>query len=508
VSPAFIEGIGVASNMVDKLNHMIDIVNHIFATTINVSAPHSSATGRSNDMSDSLRASDIAYHIHSQTNLSVHEQVGPVVMERGEGIYTWDTNGKRYLDAMSGMWSASLGYSESRLEQAALKQMKQLPYHQNFAHRSTEPAILLAERLIELAPVPMSKVLFACSGSEALDTAIKLAWYYWSAKGQPQRRKIISRNRAYHGTTIASASLTGLGHLHQDFGLPLPGFLHVTCPHYYREGQTGETEEAFSTRLADELEALIQREGPDTIAAFFAEPVMGTGGVITPPAGYFEKIQAVLKRHDVLLVADEVINGFGRTGNWWGCQTYGVKPDMLTCAKALSASYMPISALLISEPIFQAMKNQSEKIGVFGHGFTYGGHPIAAAVALECLNIYQERQLPAHAAKVGERLGAGLRKLADHPLVGEVRGAGLMWGVELVANKADKTPFPREWKVGLLASQQTEANGVTARALNDSVVFAPPLIITEAEVDEVLEAFAKGLDAALDILRSQSRFDG
>lgn len=458
-------------------------------------------------MTTPLHAADIAFHIHSQTNLSVHEQVGPTVMVRGEGIYTWDDQGKRYLDAMSGMWSAALGYSEERLAQAALRQMQALPYHQNFAHRSTEPAIQLAERLIQLAPVPMSKVLFACSGSEANDTAIKLAWYYWSAVGQPQRRKIIARNRAYHGTTIASASLTGLPHLHQDFGLPLPGFLHVTCPHYYREGLPGESEEAFSTRLAAELESLIEREGADTIAAFFAEPLMGTGGVITPPAGYFEKIQAVLKRHGILLVADEVICGFGRTGNWWGSQTFGLQPDMLTCAKALSASYLPISALMISEGIYQAMRSQSEKIGVFGHGFTYGGHPVPAAVALECLNIYEERRLPEHAARVGARLGAGLRRLAEHPLVGEVRGEGLMWGVELVADKATKAAFPREWKVGLAASQQTEANGVTARSLNDSVVFAPPLIISEGEVDLVLEAFAKGLDATLDKLVAQSRFN-
>ncbi|MHA6195122.1 aspartate aminotransferase family protein [Pseudomonas wadenswilerensis] len=458
-------------------------------------------------MTSPLHAADIAFHIHSQTNLSLHEQVGPTVMVRGEGIYTWDDQGKRYLDAMSGMWSAALGYSEERLVQAALKQMQELPYHQNFAHRATQPAIQLAERLIERAPVPMSKVLFACSGSEANDTAIKLAWYYWSAVGQPQRRKIISRNRAYHGTTVASASLTGLPHLHQDFGLPLPGFLHVTCPHYYREGLPGESEEAFSTRLATELENLIQREGADTIAAFFAEPLMGTGGVITPPAGYFAKIQAVLKRHGILLVADEVICGFGRTGQWWGSQTFGLQPDMLTCAKALSASYLPISALMISEGIYQAMRSQSEKIGVFGHGYTYGGHPVPAAVALECLNIYEERRLPEHAQHVGERIGAGLRQLADHPLVGEVRGAGLMWGVELVADKATKAAFPREWKVGLEASRQTEAHGVTARSLNDSVVFAPPLIIDEAEIDLVLAAFSQGLDATLDKLVAQGRFN-
>nr|WP_294865210.1 aspartate aminotransferase family protein [uncultured Pseudogulbenkiania sp.] len=454
-------------------------------------------------MSSSIHSRDIAYHIHSQTNLALHERVGPTVMVRGEGVYTWDDAGKQYLDAMSGMWSASLGYSEPRLAEAAMRQFQKLPYHQNFAHRSTEPATELAERLIQLAPVPMSKVVFACSGSEANDTAMKLVWYYWHSKGQPSRRKILSRNRAYHGTSVASASLTGLPHLHRDFGLPIPNVLHLTCPHYYREGLPGETEEQFSERLAQELEDTILREGPENIGAFFAEPVMGTGGVITPPVGYFEKVQSILQRYDILFVADEVICGFGRTGSWWGSQTCGLKPDMLTCAKALSASYLPISALLVSEKVYEAMRAQSEKIGTFGHGYTYGGHPVPAAVALETLRIYEERALPQHAKAMGDLLGAGLHQLADHPLVGEVRGVGLMWAIEVVRDKNTKQAFDPALKVGLEVSKRAEAHGVVIRALGDSIVTAPPLIINPDEVSLIVNAYRTALDEVLVWLANQ-----
>jgi len=445
---------------------------------------------------NSLHARDIAYHLHPQTNPMRHEAIGPVIMTRGEGVYVFDDAGKRYLDAMSGMWSASLGFSDKRLTAAATRQLEVLPYYQTFAHRSTEPASELAEALIRLAPVPMSKVLFQSSGSEANDTAIKLVWYFGHATGRPGKRKIISRNRAYHGTTIASASLTGLPHLHNYFNLPLDGFLHVTTPHYYRNGLPGESEEAFSTRLAAELEDLILHEGADTVAAFFAEPVMGTGGVVPPPATYFAKVQEVLRRHDVLFVADEVICGFGRTGNWWGSQTYDLKPDMITCAKALSASYMPISALLISERIYEAMKVLGNKVGVFGHGFTYGGHPVAAAVALETLRIYQEDRLIEHAASMGQLLQLGLQRYADHPLVGEVRGAGLMAGVELVRDKSTKAAFAADMKVPAEVQRFAQDEGLIVRALADTIVFAPPLITTEAEVGLIVERFGRALDKA------------
>jgi 4-aminobutyrate---pyruvate transaminase len=453
---------------------------------------------------NSLEARDIAAHLHPQTNLRLHEQVGPLMMVRGEGVRVVDDTGRRYLDAMSGMWSASLGFSNARLAAAAARQFADLPYYQTFAHRSTPPAVELAETLLRLAPVPMSKVLFQCSGSEANDTAIKLAWYYAHATGRPEKRKLISRRRAYHGTTIGSASLTGLPHLHSRFNLPLDGFLHLTCPHPYREALPGETDDAFSARLAAELEELIAREGADTIAAFFAEPVMGTGGVIPPPAGYFERIQPILRRHDILFVADEVICGFGRTGAWWGCDVYGLQPDILTCAKALSASYMPISALMVSERVYEAMKRNSDAVGVFGHGFTYGGHPVAAAVALETLRIYEEEELMPHAARTGARLQTGLSHFADHPLVGEVRGVGMMAGLELVRDKAGRTPFPAEWRLPAEVQRLAQERGLIIRALGDAVVLAPPLVCTEADIDEAVATLGAALDAAAEWAAAQA----
>jgi 4-aminobutyrate--pyruvate transaminase len=450
-----------------------------------------------------MHARDIAYHIHSQTNLALHETVGPTIMVRGDGVFVYDDAGNKYLEAMAGLWSAALGFSEKRLAEAAMRQFEKLPYYQNFAHRATEPAIELAEKLIQRAPVPMSKVVFQSSGSEANDTAIKLVWYYWHGLDKPAKNKIISRQRAYHGTTVASGSLTGLPHIHRDFRIPLPGFIHVTCPHHYRNALPGETEEAFSIRLADELEQVILREGPETVAAFFAEPVMGTGGVLTPPAGYFDKIQKVLRRHDVLLVVDEVITGFGRTGNWWGSQTYDIVPDLLTTAKALSASYLPISAVLVNERVYQVMRSQSEKIGTFGHGYTYGGHPIAASVALEAIRIYEERDIVVHAREVGARLQKRLRQLEQHPLVGEVRGVGLIAGVEVVRDKETREAFDPKLKVGAEVSRRAQEHGLVVRALGDSLVFTPPLIITEPQIDMIADRFAKALDDTLPWLQTE-----
>ena len=455
-------------------------------------------TRRNNVSYNSLRMRDISTQIHPQTNLALHETVGPTIMARGEGAYVYDDDGKRYIEGMSGLWCAALGMSEKRLVDAAVKQLNTLPYYQNFAHRSTEPAIELSERLLRIAPVPMSKVLFQSSGSEANDTAVKLAWYYFHGTGRPEKRKIIARKRGYHGTSIASASITGLPHLHRDFNLPLDGFLHVTCPHFYREGQPGETEEQFATRLAEELDALIVAEGPETVAAFFAEPAMGTGGVVLPPATYFEKIQAVLRKHDVLLIADEVITGFGRTGEWWGSQTYGLEPDMITCAKALTSAYMPLSAILVSERIYQGMRDESVKIGVFGHGYTYGAHPVACAVGVEALRIYEEDGIIAGVKRLGERMGAGMHTLADHPLVGEVRGIGLMWGVELVRNKATREAFPPEMQFGLDVQARAFEKGLVCRSLGTAIAFAPPLISTEEQIDEIVHIFRGALDSALD----------
>jgi 4-aminobutyrate--pyruvate transaminase len=453
---------------------------------------------------NAVHATDIRYALHPYTNLSAHQQLGPMVIARGEGVYVYDDAGNRYLEGLGGLFCASLGFSESRLADAADRQMRTLPFYHAFGHKANEPAIRLAEKLIDMAPGNMSKVFFANSGSEANDTAIKLIWYYNNAKGRPQKKKIISRARAYHGVTVATASLTGLPNNHRDFDLPIASILHTDCPHYYRYGRPGESEEAFATRCAESLDALIQAEGADTVAAFFAEPLMASGGVIVPPATYFEKIQAVLRKHEVLLVADEVICGFGRTGNMFGCETYGMQPDMIALAKQLSAGYLPISALLVNDDIYQAMVDESRKIGTFSHGFTYSGHPVAAAVALETLRIYEDDRILDHVRRVTPYFQRRLARLAGHPLVGEARGAGLIGAAELVADKATKAPFPSEMGVAARVGEYALKHGVITRALGDTVNFCPPLIITEAQIDELFDGIGRALDdaqASLDAMR-------
>src|SRR5271154_1208457 len=384
---------------------------------------------------------DIAASLHPYTNLKLHETQGPHVITEGDGVFVRDENGKSYLEALSGLWCVSLGFSEKRLAEAAYRQMLKLPYYHTFSHKAHEVGIELAEKLLSIAPVPMSKVFFVNSGSEANDTVVKLVWYYNNALGRPQKKKILARMKGYHGVTVASGSLTGLPNNHRAFDLPIAKILHIDCPHWYRFAKAGESEEAFSSRLAESLEQRILSEGPETVAALIGEPILGAGGVLLPPATYWEKIQAVLKKYDVLLIADEVICGFGRTGEMWGSTAFGLKPDIITCAKALSAAYMPIGALMVSEAIYAAMVKQSEKIGVFSHGFTFGGHPVSAAVALETLRIYEEDGILSHVRRMSPLMQAGLRRFADHPLVGEVRGIGLIGAVELVADKTTKAPF-------------------------------------------------------------------
>jgi 4-aminobutyrate--pyruvate transaminase len=447
------------------------------------------------DRGNSAASRDIAFHVHGYTNLKKHEERGPLIITGGSGIRVTDDTGKSYIEGLAGLWCTSLGFQEDRLIEAATRAMKTLPYYHGFAHKTADVTIDLAEKLISIAPVPMSKVLFANSGSEANDLAVKLIWYYNNALGRPEKKKIISRLRGYHGITVASGSLTGLPLMHRDFDLPIEGILHTDCPHYYRGAEDGETEEDFATRCAENLESMIIDEGPDTVAAFFAEPVMGAGGVIVPPPTYFEKIQAVLKKYDVLMVADEVICGFGRTANMWGTQTFGMKPDMITCAKALSSAYIPIAALMISEPIYQALVKQSEKLGLFGHGSTYGGHPVAAAVALETLNIYEERNIVDHVRAVSPRLQDGLREFSDHPLVGEVRGVGLVGALEFVSDKASKEAFDPKVGFGAYFQGQAESEGLIIRAIGDTIAVCPPLIIVEDEIDELLGCLGRALDA-------------
>lgn len=462
-----------------------------------------SATATTSSANDTAEARDTRFHFHSYTNALTHLEMGPLVIAKGDGPFVIDNAGNRYLEAMAGLWSTALGFSEQRLVDAATRQMAELPYYHNFAHRSHNPVIDLAEKLVSLAPVPMSKVFFTNSGSEANDTIMKLLWYRSNSIGEPKRKKLISRIRGYHGVTIGSASLTGLPYNHKSFDLPISQVLHTSCPHFWREGQEGETEEQFSTRMATDLEELIVREGPETIAAMFAEPVMGAGGVVVPPAGYWAKIQSVLKKYDILLVADEVICGFGRTGRWFGCQTFDIKPDIMTMSKQLTSTYFPMSAIMMNDKVFAPIRDESNRIGVLGHGFTGAGHPVGAAIANENLAIIEERDLVSNAAKVGAYMQEQLRSLSDHPLVGEVRGIGMIAAVELVADKATKAPAGEEGKLGALAQNTMQRHGVISRAMKDALAFCPPIIIGNAEVDLIVSKLGQTLDEVKSQLASR-----
>jgi 4-aminobutyrate--pyruvate transaminase len=447
---------------------------------------------------------DLTFHLHPSTNLRQVQSEGPLVITRGEGVYVYDDEGRRYLEGMSGLWCASLGFSEKRLAEAAYRQMLELPFYHSFGGKVPAISTELAERLIGIAPAGLSRVLFANSGSEANDTAIKLAWYVNNALGRPRKKKIIARKRAYHGVTIAAASLTGLAFAHTDFDLPIARILHTDAPDYYRGAQPGESEEAFAARLADRLEEMILREDPDTVAAFFAEPVMGAGGVIVPPATYFERIQPILRKYDVLFVVDEVICGFGRTGNMFGAQTFDLKPDVVTVAKALSAGYVPISANLVSGALYDILLAQSDKLGIFGHGYTYSSHPVPAAVALETLKIYAERDIVAQVRRVAPRMQAGIRSYADHPLIGEARGLGLIGAVELVRDKATKQSFDPKAGVAAYLVRRAQHHGVILRNMpGDIVAFCPPLIVSEGEIDEMLAGFGKALDDTANMVREK-----
>jgi 4-aminobutyrate--pyruvate transaminase len=451
---------------------------------------------------NSPEARDAAYHLHGYTNAKRHEEVGPLLIDRGEGVYVYDNQGKRYMEAMAGLWSVGLGFSEKRLVQAATRQMERLPFYHTFTHKGHNPVADLAEKLVTMAPVPMSKAFFTNSGSEALDTALKLIWYRSNALGLPEKKKVIVRNRAYHGVTIASSALTSLPGNHASFDLIVPNVIRLTAPHFYREGRPGETEEQFATRLAEELDEVIQTEGPDTIAAMFAEPVQGAGGVIVPPATYWEKVQTVLAKYDILLVADEVICGFGRTGNMFGSQTFCMQPDIMTLSKQMSSSYLPSSAVLINDRVYQPIKEKTGEIGTLGHGFTAGGHPVPSAVALETIRIIEEDKIIDNVRTVGEKLQVGLRTLADHPLVGEVRGIALIAAIELVTDKDKKVGLPTAGQLGALVNANLQDVGIISRAMGDALAFCPPMIITEAEVDELVAGVKAALDKSLEDIKT------
>src|SRR5580704_10597772 len=455
-----------------------------------------------------LAVRDVETLVHPYTDLATLRESGPLVLERGRGIHVYDTNGKAYIEGMAGLWCTALGHGNQELVDAAAAQMGKLAFAHLFNAKSHDPAIELAEKLKEMAPVPTSKVFFCNSGSEANDTQIKLVWYMNNALGRPRKKKIISRLKAYHGVTVASASLTGLPVNQRDFDLPMAGILHAGCPHHYRFAQAGETEEDFASRLAVELDQMIEREGPETVAAFIAEPVMGAGGVIVPPRTYFEKIGEVCRRHDVYMIADEVICGFGRLGTPFGSQSLGFAPAGISIAKALTSGYVPMATVTVPEPRYQALLDESRKIGTFGHGFTYSGHPVAAAVALKTLEIYARDRLFEAAAQKASHFQARLQALGQHALVGEARGLGLIGAVELVADKATKRSFQPGAGVGPRAVRFAEEEGLIVRFLaGDSVSVCPPLVITPAEIDELFDRLGRALDRTLDWVRREGLQD-
>ena len=445
-----------------------------------------------------FEALDLKYLFHPNTNLDALRKTGPLVLSRGEGIFVWDTHGKRYIDGIAGLWCATLGYGDEELARTAYEQIRKFSFGHLFAAKSHEPGVLLAEKLAELSPFEAARIFFGNSGSDGNDTQLKLVRYYHHAIGKPKKQKVISRHRAYHGTTFAGAGLTGLAPFHSNFDAPLDFIRHTDCPYFYRNAEPGETEDEYSTRLAANLERLILDEGPETVGAFIAEPMMAVGGVLLPPEGYFEKVQAVLDRYEILMIDDEVICGFGRTGNPWGAQTFRMQPTTITTAKALSSGYMPISAVIMPESLYEPMVAASGDAGLFGHGFTYSGHPVAAAVALRTLEIYEERHLYDRVRHLTPQFQARLAALGEHPLVGEARGIGLLGAVELVRNKETKAQFDAGLAIGTKCLGFCQERGLIARAIGDSVALCPPYVVTPEQIDEIFDLFKKGLDDTLD----------
>lgn len=448
-----------------------------------------------NVIPNSLHASDRDHAMHPYTDMRAHEKEGPMIMVRGDGARVYDSEGKAYIEGMAGLWSVAVGFSEKRLRDAATAQMDALPYYHSFAQKANQPSIQLAEKLADMAPAHLNRVFFTNSGSEANDTVIKMVWFMNNALGRPEKKKFLARNKAYHGITIASGSLTGLSGNHKDFDLPAIPVTHLTCPHYWREGLEGESEADFTARLLAELEETILAEGPETIAAFIGEPVMGAGGVIIPPKGYWPGVAEICKKYDILLIADEVINGFGRLGTKFGVEKFGFMPDMLVLSKQLTSSYMPLAAILVSDAVYGAIADHTSKLGTFGHGYTTTGHPVSCAVALENLAIIEEKDLIGHAARLEPHFKAGFEALRDHPLVGEARSIGLIGGLEL-ADKATKQPFGKSGAVAARVSKAAATYGLICRNVYNTVALCPPLIITEDDLAQIFERLGAALDHA------------
>jgi adenosylmethionine-8-amino-7-oxononanoate aminotransferase len=441
---------------------------------------------------DSWEARAAAHSLYGFTDLPSVQARGTVVISRGEGPYIVDTNGKRYLDANSGLWNMVAGFDHAGLAEAAKAQYDRLPGYHAFFGRMSDQTVALSERLIDVSPFDRGRVFYTNSGSEANDTLVKMLWFMAQAEGHPERRKILTRGNAYHGVTVVSASMTAKPY-NALFGLPLDGFLHLTCPHYWREGQPGESEADFTARLAAELEAVISREGAETIAGFFAEPVLGAGGVIPPPDGYFQAIQPILRRHGIPLISDEVICGFGRTGNTWGCETYGFVPDAIISSKALTAGYFPMGAVILGPELADRLEAAIAPVAEFPHGFTASGHPVGCAVALKAIDVVlNEGLLDAVRAGAG-RMQAGLAEIAAHPNIGELRGIGYMWALEAVRDRAGKTPFDSDLQVSERIANTCTDHGLICRPLGQSIVLCPPFTLTDAQMDEMFEKLQSAL---------------
>jgi L-2,4-diaminobutyrate transaminase len=444
--------------------------------------------------------------LHPSTSIVDHLRTGPRIMTEGSGVMLTDVNGRRYLDAFAGLWCVNIGYGRTEVSDAIAAQSRRLGFYHTFSSMSNEPQIRLADRLLGMVPGRMSRVFFANSGSEANDTQVKLVWYYNNLRGKPQKKKIISRLGAYHGSTVAAASLTGLPTFHRAFDLPLPMVLHTKAPDYYRDAAPGTTEETYAAEVVAELEALIEREGADTVGAFIAEPVMGTGGVLLPPRTYFDRVQAVLRKHDILLIADEVICGFGRLGRPFGSDVYDIEPDLMTVAKGLTSGYFPLSGVIVSERVWSVLQAGSPEVGAFAHGFTYSGHPVGAAAAMANLDILLGEDLIGNAARTGAYMQAALReRVAGLPLVGDVRGVGLVAGIQLMADRASRRPFEATQKVSQAVAATCLEDGLIVRALpvGHVVALSPPLCITREQVDFVVDGLARGIRAVGDDLTRQ-----
>jgi putrescine aminotransferase len=433
---------------------------------------------------------DRRHHLHPYTDHKALGEKGVRIITRADGVYLWDSEGNRLMDAMAGLWCVNIGYGRPELAAVAARQLEELPYYNTFFQSATPPVIELSELLAEVTPEGLNHVFFANSGSEANDTIAKMARYYWNLMGKPKKKTIISREYAYHGVTMAATSLSGLTPMHTPFDLPLPRFDHVAAPYWYRHGGDMSPDD-FGIVAAKAVEDRIIELGADQVAAFIGEPIMGAGGVVFPPATYWAEIQRICREHDVLLIVDEVICGFGRTGEWFGCDTFDIEPDFMTMAKGLSSGYMPISGLMINDRIADPIINRGE----FVHGFTYSGHPVAAAVAMENVRILRDEKIVETAGTdTGPYLQARLRELADHPLVGEVRGVGMIAGIELVEDKAARKSYDAGRKVGQTCRDLCTDNGVIVRAVRDVIVLSPPLIISRDEIDVLVDTLAKCLD--------------